>query len=294
MNPPPAAHPGNVHAEIRQLIAALSDPVGPSEARAQARRLAGHVLGLPWVRIAFEPEMAFSVAQLATWREAARRLLAGEPLQYITGVAWFMDLAFEVGPGALIPRPETEELVAWVLEDFPAGRPCRGLDVGTGSGCIAVALAAARPQAEIYAVDLSADALAIARRNAARHGAQVQFRELDIRTAPEEAYAGLDFIVSNPPYIPEAERAGLQPQVRDHEPGLALFVPDGFPLLYYNKVSALARHYLRPGGKLYFEVHESFGKEVAEALRSAGFSSVSTRNDINQKLRMASGTLKSP
>ena len=197
---------------------------------------------------------------------AAERLAAGEPLQYVLGEAGFCGRPFVVRPGVLIPRPETEELVAWVLRDEVRSR--RLLDVGTGSGCIAVSLALGLPGAELFAADLSDEALAVAAENARRLGARVTLRRADALHGLADAFPErFDAIVSNPPYVPESDRAAMHPNVRDHEPGMALFVPDDDRILFYRAIARAGRRLLLPGGRLYFEIYEHAAEETAQMLR---------------------------
>lgn len=220
--------------------------------------------------------------------EIMRRLCASEPVQYVLGCADFCGRTFRVGPGVLIPRPETEELCAWIAEAFP-GSVERGaspslLDIGTGSGCIAVTLALDIPGAKVAAWDLSADALAIAGRNAALLGAGVDFLVQDALRPPHDR-CRWDVIVSNPPYICDRERTAMERNVLDYEPHAALFIPDDDPLLFYRAIAGYAREALKPGGALYFEINPLYAGPLAAMLRSAGFSGVETRCDSFGKER---------
>jgi release factor glutamine methyltransferase len=223
---------------------------------------------------------------LAEW---TARLLKGEPVQYVVGNTHFYGLVFATDARALIPRPETEELVHWMLETYPANTPLRVLDIGTGSGCIAVTLKKKRPEWELVAVDASAEALQLAEENAQRLQCPVQFIRQDM--LDEERWEGLglfDVIVSNPPYIPQAERALMPEQVLAFEPEGALFVPDEDSLRFYRAIARLARQALRPGGRLFFEINEFRAAEVAALLREGGFQGVEIRKDMQGKYRMAS------
>lgn len=218
---------------------------------------------------------------------AVERLLRYEPLQYIEGKARFGGRDFYVGPGVLIPRPETEELVERLLKVTPAG--ARILDVGTGSGCIAVTLALAVPDAKVVAWDVSPEALAVARRNSAWNGAQVDFKRCDVLTTEPEAEGCFDLIVSNPPYVTEAERKDMAPNVLRYEPETALFVPDDDPLRFYRRIATLGRRLLAPGGRLAFEINRAFGKETAQLLRETGYAEVRTDRDLSGNDRFATG-----
>jgi len=218
-----------------------------------------------------------------------QRLLMHEPVQYIVGEAWFYKLPFKVGPEVLIPRPETEELVEWILRDHKKTGAAQSaiLDVGTGSGCIAISLQKNLPSVQLTALDISEKALGLAQENAQRHHVSLLFLHMDIldRTA-WEALGDFDVIVSNPPYIPHAEQSSLEPRVTVFEPSLALYVPDGEALLFYETLAALAREKLRPNGCLYAEVHESYGKDVQALFAKSGLGQVELRKDIFGKDRM--------
>ncbi len=214
-----------------------------------------------------------------------QRTLAGEPVQYVLGRAEFDGRTFEVNPAVLIPRPETEELVAWVAADAAstAGK-IHLLDAGTGSGCIAVSLALRLPGVRTEAWDLSPEALETARRNAGRHGADVDFRLNDILHPEGESL--FDIIVSNPPYVCRSERTDMEPQVLLHEPETALFVPDDDPLLFYRALAALARRRLRTGGAVYMELNRHFGHETQDLFRREGFRQTELRRDLFGNERM--------
>lgn len=213
------------------------------------------------------------------------RLVHGEPIQHVIGFAVFMGRPFEVNPDVLIPRPETEDLVNWVCEHAPQNS--RVLDIGTGSGCIAISMAAERNDFKVSAVDVSSSALKVARTNAEALGSKVEFAELDIlASSPGSAY---DVWVSNPPYIEEQERSEMDSHVVDYDPDLALFVPDGDPLLFYRRIAELA---LSEGISLTaFECHINFAKEVADMMRNLGFSKVELVADFTERERIVIGRL---
>jgi release factor glutamine methyltransferase len=223
----------------------------------------------------------------AEWfREAISKLKKNVPVQYITGDTEFLDLHLSVSPAALIPRPETEELVKWIIEE-QAGLRCKILDIGTGTGCIALSLARGLPTASVYATDLSEEALDLARDNSRKLGINVDFILHDIRTkkAPE-GLSRLDLIVSNPPYIPAGDKESMDANVLDYEPATALFVPDEDPLVYYRHIAVTGKDILCPGGLLYLEIHENFGEQVIKLLENSGFEKTELRRDINGKDRM--------
>lgn len=225
--------------------------------------------------------------------EMTTRLLQHEPVQYVTGEAWFCGFRFSVDKNVLIPRPETEELVEWVISNckFPLSE-LSILDIGTGSGCIPISLKRRLRKANVSAVDISKEALAVAQKNANTLGTDVQFTLLDI--LDEEKWASLpmfDIITSNPPYVPEKDKATMQPNVLQYEPAVALFVPDDDALLFYRTIARFAKQHLNQGGQLYFEIHEHLGEAVVKLLEAAGFSS-EIKKDMQQKDRMVRSGLK--
>jgi len=220
------------------------------------------------------------------------RLRAHEPVQYILGEAQFYGRTYKVDPAVLIPRPETEELVQHFINfvrDINHS-PCTLLDIGTGSGCIPITLAPELAQARVYATDVSADALTVARKNAGRLQAEVTFFEHDILTQPL-LVQHLNVIVSNPPYITLKEKTSMNTNVLAYEPHLALFVDHDDPLLFYKAITQKARTGLRPGGMLAFEINAGFGPEVADLLRTDGFTNVAIVNDLQGKQRIVKGFL---
>lgn len=212
-----------------------------------------------------------------------QRLKRHEPIQYVVGKARFHGHTFKVTPATLIPRPETERLVDIIVDENNRS-DLRVLDIGTGSGCIAIALARALKFAQVTAIDVSADALNVARENALTLKARIDFKQEDILTAKPEAEA-YDLIVSNPPYICESERATMEPHVTDFEPGNALFVPDNDPLLFYRAIAEYAAAALVPNGKLYLEINARFGAQVATLLRQYAFTQVRVLNDPYGRVR---------
>ncbi len=213
-------------------------------------------------------------------------LLSGRPLQYVTGHGEFMGLDFKLGEGVLIPRPETEELVLWVIDSLrsaSASAP-RILDIGTGSGCIAVSLKSALPHCNVSALDRSPEALAIAAENAGRNRCEIEFTEHDILGGMPRGE--FDCIVSNPPYVLNSEATSMRSNVLDHEPHVALFVDDSDPLLFYRAIALGARESLSPGGLLFFEINERFGSETVDLLRSMGYEDIVLRRDIFDRDRM--------
>ncbi|WP_339924922.1 peptide chain release factor N(5)-glutamine methyltransferase [uncultured Cyclobacterium sp.] len=217
---------------------------------------------------------------------AFTKLIAGEPIQYVLGKAPFYGRYFKVAPGVLIPRNETEELVQLIAQNHQEA--IKILDLGTGSGCIAISLALECPKAEITAIDISEQALAIAKLNATELKAKLHLVKKDI--LEEDLQIGnFDLMVSNPPYVLEKERSLMQSNVLDHEPSLALFVPDSDPLRFYKAIVLQAKQNLNANGYLYFEINEAFGHEVMALMQLEGFSEVKLYQDINGKDRIVYG-----
>jgi len=216
-------------------------------------------------------------------RKYSKPISEGVPIQYILGKASFYGRDFYVDKDVLIPRPETEELVHWIIED--SGQKAKILDIGTGSGCIAISLALEIKKSEVSAMDVSRPALKVAKRNATNLKANVQWIEKNVLTL-KQLSSQYDIIVSNPPYVMECEKEFMKENVLGHEPHLALFVNDHTPLVFYHKIASLAFHSLEDKGKLYFEINEKFGKEIKAYLEEMGFCDVIIKQDINGKDRM--------
>lgn len=281
-----------IQAAFIQIIQALSPIHGDREAASIAHILMEHITGLGKMdRIVYKDrELTENQENLfSTSLEAMRR---NEPVQYVTGTSWFYGMELRVTPDVLIPRPETEELAEWIIEDVKkAGTQPRILDIGTGSGAIPLAIKKKLPLAAVSAVDISEGALKIASGNAEKLSLDISFSRVDILDA--EATAALpvfDIIVSNPPYICEHERAGMQDQVLSYEPGIALFVPDHDPLRFYRRIGLLALEKLTAGGGLYFEINEAYGAETVNLLKEQGFVDVVLKQDLFGKDRMVKAT----
>ena len=226
-------------------------------------------------------------------QDLQQRLLKGEPVQYILGEVDFGGRTFHVEPGVLIPRPETYELCQWIMDDekMRDRKDASILDIGTGSGCIACTLAAEISNAQVTAWDISDDALRIANENAKRTNVHVSFEKVDVLNTPHLYKEGLDVIVSNPPYICNKERAMMERNVLEHEPELALFVPDDDPLLFYRTIARYAAKALMPGGALYFEINPLYVNEMLQMLSDEGFSNTEVRNDQFGKQRFTKSCL---
>ena len=299
--------------EIKGLL--MEGNMSEGEARAVALMLLEKVAGLPTAK-ALIADGNDLLCRRQSLLELAARVAQGEPVQYVLGEADFYGLTLKVKPGVLIPRPETEELVAWVVENVKANSnllpltsnlsPFKLLDIGTGSGCIAVALAKKLKEAEVEAWDVSDDALEIARENAKRNGVQVKTSKVDVLdinpnsnsqlstvnfqlstlTSHLSPLTSYNIIVSNPPYICEEEKAEMERNVLEHEPRLALFVPDDDPLLFYRRIAELGLSLLKEKGLLFFEINRRFGEEVVKMLQEKGYQEVELRQDMFGNDRM--------
>jgi len=226
--------------------------------------------------------------------DALALLKKEKPIQYIIGETIFFELPLKVNPSVLIPRPETEELVAWVINHVETTERVRLLDVGTGSGCIAVALAKNLPQAKVYAIDVSKPALKMAEINAKLNDVNVVFTEADILKIDNLGHGSdgkFDIIVSNPPYIRTQEKQNIKPNVLDNEPHLALFVNDHNPLQFYEAICEFAQHNLNKKGYLFFEINEFLGNQMIQLLHKEGFTNIELKQDIFKKDRMIKAIL---
>ncbi len=212
--------------------------------------------------------------------QIVERLITHEPIQYILGHTSFLDFEFEVTPQTLIPRPETEELCQLIVDSTPQHTPLRLLDIGTGSGCIAISLARLLPHAMIKAWDISQGAIAVATRNAERLGATVLFERQDALATWHVAPCSLDLIVSNPPYVCDSEREEMEENVLQYEPHTALFVPDNDPLRFYRAIAEQGYTALSIGGKLYFEINQAYGKDCSDMVTAIGYTEVEVRKDL--------------
>lgn len=342
-----------------QLWKRLTAIYNEREAQAIVRTVLDALFGMSLTDICLGKVTQLSADDTTRLEKIMQRLEKSEPVQYVLGAEWFAGRLFDVAPGVLIPRPETEDLVKWACdeakekednskeergkeekevskkrealkkEEQPLSSPLKEekeglrkgedapkkeeqllssllknnkdvskkgeeaphpsiLDIGTGSGCIAITVALALPQARVTAWDISTDALAIAAGNAHRLGASVRFEHQDALSAPDDE-ACWDVIVSNPPYICDRERADMSDNVLSYEPELALFVPDSDPLLFYRAIARYASKALKPGGRLLFETNTAYAHEVAQAMANEGFTAIEVRNDCFGKPRMVKG-----
>jgi release factor glutamine methyltransferase len=284
------------------LRSALTPVYGDREALLIADRVLEHITGLARLDRLTNKDRVLSQAQesqLATYRD---RLLKSEPVQYVLDEAWFAGMKLYVDAHVLIPRPETEELVNWVVEDVrSSGKDVFGvkdkaadkttelkiLDVGTGSGCIALALKKIMPRAEVWGCDVSEEALVVARRNSSTLDIRVDFQGLDFRDgAQQKQLPTVDVVVSNPPYIPLSEHSEMHANVVAFEPHLALFVANEDPLEFYRVLATFGKHRLYEEGRMYVETHENLATAVAELFRQAGYRDIEIRKDMQGKDRM--------
>lgn len=279
--------------ELRsQFIKTLDEEYPLQEVNSFFHMLTQAFIGVTRLEIALDPERGILDAEKQQFEDATKRLLQHEPVQYIIGKTEFFGLEFRVDKHVLIPRPETEELVQWIIDDWKTSekKQLSILDIGTGSGCIAVSLAKNFPQAKVTAIDVSEEALKIAKNNAEINEVEVEFilaDILDMEVLPQN----FDIIVSNPPYVRELEKKAMQRNVLEHEPGLALYVKDENPLLFYEKITKLARMSLEKEGNLYFEINQYLQQETAELLKKQDFIPES-RKDLFGNERMLKGILK--
>ncbi len=271
----------------RELWRTLEPLYGNGEARAITDYVLDICFGLSKADILCGAVEEMTAEKTAELNKIFGRLMEGEPVQYVLGRAEFSGRWFNVRPGVLIPRPETEELCAWITADSKASASPKVLDIGTGSGCIAITLQLDMPESKVTAWDISADALDVARENAQQLGANVNFVKLDALNAKPEGE--WDVIVSNPPYICEKEKKDMAVNVLEHEPHTALFVPDADPLLFYRAITRLAVQTLSKGGRLYFEINPIYADDTCHMMRAEGMTAVELRSDMYGKQRMAKG-----
>lgn len=271
----------------RELWRTLEPLYGNGEARAITDYVLDICFGLSKADILCGAVEEMTAEKTAELNKIFGRLMEGEPVQYVLGRAEFSGRWFSVRPGVLIPRPETEELCAWITADSKASASPKVLDIGTGSGCIAITLQLDMPESKVTAWDISTDALDVARENAQQLGANVNFVKLDALNAKPEGE--WDVIVSNPPYICEKEKKDMAVNVLEHEPHKALFVPDAAPLLFYRAITRLAVQTLNKGGRLYFEINPIYADDTCRMMRAEGMTAVELRSDMYGKQRMAKG-----
>ena len=294
---------GAAQSTLRERLAGSYEA---SEAAAIAALVLESVTGVERNSLGLYTDRQLTPEQQVQVLAHAERLAAEEPVQYVLGEAWFYGLRLYVDRAVLIPRPETEELVDWIVRDLRAAHPelaqkgpldadrtdlLKILDVGTGSGCIALALKSAMPRAEVWGCDVSEAALNVARRNGSDCNIRVDFQGIDfLDEAQQRLLPSVDVLVSNPPYIPLRDKESMHGNVVRYEPHGALFVPNDDALLFYRAIARFARKRLHPEGVIYLEIHEGLGKDVEALFRNEGFPSVELRKDMQGKDRMVKVT----
>ncbi len=293
----------NLQKTKRHFTALLAEKFPQREAEQLMRILLEDLFGIDWNQQLMHPDTRIDERQHHQLDEAVERLLSGEPVQYVTGMARFCDLLLKVSPAVLIPRPETEELVQKICTSSLLCHSCMGKcgsmesmegvtkkfriwDIGTGSGCIAIALAKNLENAEVIGFDISAEALQLAKENAESNGVNVTFVHDDVLNPQSEFFSQpVDLVVSNPPYVCDSERAAMETNVLDWEPGRALFLPDDDPLRYYRKIMELAKNQLNPDGQIWFEINERMGEKMLSLCCDMGFSDAEILLDFAEKPR---------
>ncbi|MCK9452187.1 MAG: peptide chain release factor N(5)-glutamine methyltransferase [Bacteroidales bacterium] len=279
--------PSNRLKTVRDYYAGLLVPLyKASEAAQLVQQLIKHFFGFDKINMALQPELRLNESELLQLHFAVKELLSSRPLQYVLGETAFYGRRFITKAGALIPRPETEQLLDLIIDKEKSRNPLTILDIGTGSGCLAVSLALEFPEAKVTAFDVSADALEVACENAKLHEVAVDFIKADLLTE-KQLYLGLqaDLIVSNPPYVRLSEKALMHKNVTEWEPSLALFVPDEDPLLFYRALAQLAAEMLNVGGSIWVEINEAFAEEVMAVFVEYGLSNAQCFQDFHDKNR---------
>lgn len=277
----------NIQSTINYIKKELESIYSSRESESIAYILLEELLNYSRTQIQLNKTESIQNEQFAKVKEYIADLKENKPIQYVLGEADFYELKFKVNQHTLIPRPETEELIHAIINENKVAN-LNVLDIGTGSGCIPICLAKHLANANVSSVDISAEAIQTATENAKRNEVQVRFAERDILNWEVYEWEQLDIIVSNPPYVTNAEKVKMEKNVLDFEPHTALFVSDHDPLIFYRRIAELAQDHLKKGGKLYFEINESLGKEMTELLEQKGFTNIQVRKDINGKDRMMS------
>jgi release factor glutamine methyltransferase len=276
----------NLQKTKHHFIESLAEKFPQRETEQLMRILLEDLFGFDLKRQLMNPELRIDEFQYFQLEQAVKRLLAGEPVQYVTGMSRFGDLLIKVSPSVLIPRPETEEMVQKICASMPKEKPIRIWDIGTGSGCIAIALAKRFGNAEVIAFDVSEAALQIAKENAESNGVKVTFVQDDVLHPKSDYFSQpVDLVVSNPPYVCDSERAAMEANVLDWEPEMALFVPDDDPLRFYRQILALSKNQLNPQGQIWFEINERMGEEMLSLCREMDFAKADILEDFAEKRR---------
>ena len=270
----------SVKQTINHIIHELSDCYPAEELRELAYWIVEEATGVTRSQIL----MGYPAVDIPELNDILLRLKCHEPIQYIFGHTLWMGLDLRVNHATLIPRPETAELVEWILQQHDPNTALQIMDIGTGSGCIAIALQQQCPKWHVQGVDISEEALEIAQQNAIHNGVDIQWKQMDILAETPDA---IDIIVSNPPYICHHEKADMDTRVLDYEPHRALFVPDNDPLLFYRRIASM-----KSAKIIYFEINEAYGNEVCEMMKDLGYTDVQLKHDIYGKARMVSGRIE--
>ena len=288
--------PSNLVKDIRNYYCnQLCSIYDKDEANAMILILLEHYFKIDRAKMALEPQLRLSESEMLTFHFAVKDLLKNKPIQYIIGETEFCDLKFKVNENVLIPRPETSELVHFIVngqrstvnsQRSMANSQKSTLDIGTGSGCIAISLAKLLPQNKVYALDISEKALEVAQENAINNEVDVTFIHDDILSLKNKIDTKFDIIVSNPPYVRELEKAEMRDNVLNWEPHNALFVSDNNPLIFYRTILGFAKTHLKEKGEVWFEINEYLGKEMRELCNEMGFSQVEVFNDFRGKERI--------
>ncbi|CAN1568877.1 HemK Methylase of polypeptide chain release factors [Flavobacteriaceae bacterium] len=276
------------------FIQELTSMYGEGEAESFFYLILEEKQKLKRIDLALQPDLGFSENEIEAWNSILEQLKLEIPIQYLLGKTSFYGLDFEVNENVLIPRPETEELVDWILEKQKAKGKRQNqkiLDIGTGSGCIAISLAKNLPNAQVFAIDVSENALATAQKNAIQNDVSITFIRQNILESLDLGQE-FDIIVSNPPYVRNLEKQEIKKNVLDNEPHLALFVEDNDALIFYKKITELAQKNLSVSGQLYFEINQYLGKEMVDLLEVMGFKDIELRKDIYGNDRMTKASLE--
>lgn len=266
---------------------ALTDFYSKGEIQVLFEITCEHFLGLSRIEQKTKSALRLTESEMLDFHFTVKRLKTHEPIQYILGEAPFLGLLLQVSSDTLIPRPETEELCQLVIDNI--NHETSLLDIGTGSGCIPIAIKSGQTHLEVFATDISNEALTIAQRNADQNGVEIQFAQHDILSCtslPNKFPDKFDIIVSNPPYVRHSEKTSLQKSVLDYEPHLALFVEDTDPLIFYRRIAQCSREWLNKGGKLYFEINQYLAEETRDMIEKEGFTNIRLINDINDNIRI--------
>ncbi|MDO3695097.1 peptide chain release factor N(5)-glutamine methyltransferase [Wenyingzhuangia sp. chi5] len=274
----------------QKLYAALESHYPTSEIDSFFKLILQDVLNLSKIDFALEPNKLISENESLEIDSIINGLVQHQPIQHLIGFTEFMDLKLKVNGYVLIPRPETEELIRWILDDYSNTQKLEVLDIGTGSGCIPIALYKGLNDANVNTIDVSIQAIETAKENAKINQTNIHFIHQDILTTTQFSQQ-YDVIVSNPPYVRNLEKLEMQKNVLDFEPHLALFVEDNDPLIFYKQIAELAINSLKPKGALYYEINQYLGKETVDLLKQIGFKNIELKKDMFGNDRMVKATL---